>query len=81
MGMSPHMIAPRIKVIRDKLSEVGRDPNSVKVFASFTPIIGKTKEEAEEKYQEALKNANEEAPTSAWTSASLTWIPKSRNRW
>lgn len=60
------MIAPRVKAIRDKLAEVGRDPHSVKVFASFTPIIGKTKEEAEAKYQEALKYANEEAGLVYW---------------
>lgn len=33
----------------------------MKIFAIFTPIIGKTKEDAEAKYNEALKYANPEA--------------------
>lgn len=60
------MIQPRVKAIRDKVAEVGRDSNSVKVFASITPIIGKTKEEAEAKYQEALKYADEEGGLVYW---------------
>ncbi|KAH8893362.1 putative dibenzothiophene desulfurization enzyme A [Thozetella sp. PMI_491] len=60
VGLTPHMIAPRVKAIRDKVREVGRDPYSVKVFASITPIIGGTKEEAQAKYEEALQYASEE---------------------
>ncbi|KAH8647917.1 putative dibenzothiophene desulfurization enzyme A [Xylariales sp. PMI_506] len=66
VGMSPHMIAPRVKAIRDKVAEVGRDPRSVKVFASITPILGKTREEAEAKYQEVLQYASEEGGLVYW---------------
>lgn len=59
-AFSPHILAPRVKAIREKTAEVGRDPNSVKVFAIFTPIIGRTKEDAQAKYKEALKYANPE---------------------
>ncbi|KAF8859965.1 putative dibenzothiophene desulfurization enzyme A [Acephala macrosclerotiorum] len=59
-AFSPHILAPRVKAIREKAAEVGRDPKSVKVFAIFTPIIGKTKEDAQAKYQEALKYASPE---------------------
>lgn len=39
---------------------MGRDPESVKVFAIMTPIIGRTSEEAQAKYEEALKYASVE---------------------
>ncbi|KAL3425487.1 xenobiotic compound family [Phlyctema vagabunda] len=58
---SPHILAPRVKAIRDKAAELGRNPQSIKVFAILTPIIGKTTEEANEKYQTALKYASHEA--------------------
>jgi alkanesulfonate monooxygenase SsuD/methylene tetrahydromethanopterin reductase-like flavin-dependent oxidoreductase (luciferase family) len=58
---SPHILAPRIKAIREEAARVGRDPRSVKVLAILTPIVGRTDEEAQEKYREALANASEEA--------------------
>ncbi|KPM36368.1 Dimethyl-sulfide monooxygenase [Neonectria ditissima] len=66
VGLTPNIIAPRVKAVRAKVAEFGRDPRSVKVFGSITPIIGKTKEEAEEKYQEALKYASEEGGLVYW---------------
>ncbi|CAG9989435.1 unnamed protein product [Clonostachys byssicola] len=66
VGFTPEMIAPRVKAIRDKLVENGRQPDSVKIFASMTPIIGKDKTQAEEKYNEALKYASEEGGLVYW---------------
>lgn len=60
------MISPRVKAIRAKVAEGGRDPYSVKIFASITPILGRTHEEAEAKYQEALKYASEEGGLVYW---------------
>lgn len=57
---SPHILAPRVKTIRETAAQAGRDPQSIKVFAIFTPIIGRTQEEADAKYQEALKYASAE---------------------
>ncbi len=57
---SPHILAPNIKEIRAKAAAFGRDPQSIKVLAIMTPIIGRTVEEAEAKYQEALKYASHE---------------------
>lgn len=59
-ALSPQILAPRVKAIRAKAAEMGRDPKSVKVFAIMTPIIGKTSEEAKAKYETALKYASEE---------------------
>ncbi|KAM0550262.1 hypothetical protein ACHAPJ_008931 [Fusarium lateritium] len=58
---SPHILAPRVAPIRKRASELGRNPYHVKVFAVVTPIIGKTSEEAQVKYQRALEYANAEA--------------------
>lgn len=57
---SPHILAPRIKVIREEAAKAGRDPRAVKIFAILTPIVGSTDEEAQEKYQDALKYASHE---------------------
>lgn len=54
-GLSPHVVAPRVKAIREGAIAAGRDPSSVKVFAMITPIIGKDEEDAKRKYEEALK--------------------------
>ncbi|SPO01828.1 related to thermophilic desulfurizing enzyme [Cephalotrichum gorgonifer] len=58
---SPHILAPRVSNIRSLAAKSGRDPRSIKVFAVVTPIIGRTEEEAQEKYQRALAFASEEA--------------------
>ncbi|KAL4945617.1 hypothetical protein BDV06DRAFT_209353 [Aspergillus oleicola] len=65
---SPHILAPRIKIIRDEALKAGRDAQSVKVFAIFTPILGRTEEEAIEKYQEALKYASAEGGLAFYSS-------------
>jgi alkanesulfonate monooxygenase SsuD/methylene tetrahydromethanopterin reductase-like flavin-dependent oxidoreductase (luciferase family) len=39
---------------------MGRDPQSVKIFAIMTPIIGRTTKEAQVKYETALKYASAE---------------------
>lgn len=57
-GLSPHILAPRVAAIRAKAAEFGRDPRSVKIFAVVTPVIGRTDEEANDKYQQALEYAS-----------------------
>lgn len=44
--------AAYVKDLRTQTREQGRDPQSLKVFALFTPIVGRTEEEAWEKYEE-----------------------------
>ena len=65
---SPHILAPRVANIRKEAAALGRDPQSVKVFAVVTPIIGRTEEEAQEKYQEALKYASFEGGLAFYSS-------------
>ncbi|KAL4952630.1 luciferase-like domain-containing protein [Aspergillus filifer] len=55
---SPSVLAPRVAKIREMAQKAGRDPRSVKFFASMTPFIGRTEEEAKEKYERAKKHAS-----------------------
>ncbi|KOY83860.1 LLM class flavin-dependent oxidoreductase [Lysinibacillus macroides] len=41
-----------VKDLRQKTRDEGRDPQSLKVFALFTPIVGETEQEAWAKYDE-----------------------------
>ncbi|KAL4865331.1 hypothetical protein BDV12DRAFT_200273 [Aspergillus spectabilis] len=65
---SPHILAPRIKVIREEAKKAGRDSQSIKVFAIFTPIVGRTEEEARAKYQKALELASPEGGLAFYSS-------------
>lgn len=64
---SPQILAARVQKIREAAGKAGRDPRSIKVFATLTPIIGHTEQEAKEKYQEALRYANHEAGLAFWS--------------
>lgn len=52
---SPQVLRPKIDNIRKLATKKGRDPRSIKFFATFTPILGRTDEEAHEKHKELLK--------------------------
>jgi FMN-dependent oxidoreductase (nitrilotriacetate monooxygenase family) len=49
-GAKPADTAPYVKDIRAAAASNGRDPNHIKVFPQIAPIIGRTQEEAEAKY-------------------------------
>lgn len=50
-GHSPAVVAKNVAEIRQLAkSEFGRDPESIKFLALFCPILGKTEEEANEKF-------------------------------
>lgn len=50
--------AKTIQSFRADAAANGRDPTSVRFFPCIMPIIGRTSEEAQAKYQIALKNAD-----------------------
>ncbi|KAF2115390.1 putative dibenzothiophene desulfurization enzyme A [Lophiotrema nucula] len=64
---SPHILAPRVANIRATAAALGRDPQSIKIFAVVTPIIGRTDAEAQEKYKRALEFASTEAGLSFYS--------------
>jgi alkanesulfonate monooxygenase SsuD/methylene tetrahydromethanopterin reductase-like flavin-dependent oxidoreductase (luciferase family) len=50
-GSKPSETAPYVKAIRAAAAANGRDPNHIKVFPQITPILGRTVEEAQAKYE------------------------------
>ena len=51
-GHSPSVIAKNVAEVRALAKELGRDPQHVKFLAMICPILGKTQEEAQSKYEE-----------------------------
>ncbi|MGM7700545.1 LLM class flavin-dependent oxidoreductase [Pseudalkalibacillus sp. Hm43] len=51
-GPTPQIVRKTVDDIRLKADENGRGADSVKVFTVFTPIVGRTEEEAKQKYEE-----------------------------
>ena len=57
-GLVPKQTTAAVQNIRAAASAIGRDPNSIKVFASMNPILGETLEEAQAKYDHYMENAD-----------------------
>ncbi|PKY01989.1 Nitrilotriacetate monooxygenase component A/pristinamycin IIA synthase subunit A [Aspergillus campestris IBT 28561] len=77
-GHSASVLRPKIAHIRQLASERGRDPRSIKVFATFTPIVGRTDAEAAAKYEAARANASIVGGLvlfSGWTGIDISRIP------
>ena len=75
---SPSILRPKINNIRRLAKEKGRDPQSIKFFATFTPIVGRTDEEAWEKYTELKKYASTIGGLvlfSGWTGIDISKVP------
>ncbi|MEC1154646.1 LLM class flavin-dependent oxidoreductase [Cytobacillus horneckiae] len=51
-GPSPTLVKKGVDDLRKKAKEQGREPEDLKIFTVFTPIVGETAEEAEQKYEE-----------------------------
>jgi hypothetical protein len=75
---SASVLAPKIANIRKLAASKGRDPRSIKFFATFTPILGRTPEEAQAKYDLARKYASTIGGLvlfSGWTGIDISRIP------
>ncbi|KAK7542618.1 luciferase-like domain-containing protein [Phyllosticta citribraziliensis] len=75
---SPSVLAPKIANIRKLTAENGRDPQSIKFFTTFTPILGRTDEEAEAKLAELKKHASTIGGlvlASGWTGIDFSAVP------
>ncbi|KAF2122067.1 putative xenobiotic compound monooxygenase, DszA family [Lophiotrema nucula] len=51
-GHSPGVVAKNVKEVRELAKEFGRDPQDVKFLALICPIIGRTEEEAQKKFED-----------------------------
>lgn len=77
-GHSPSVLRPKIDKIRSLAQQQGRDPRSVKVFATFTPVVGRTDQEAHEKLLQLKKYASTVGGlvlVSGWTGIDLSKLP------
>ncbi|KAF2826639.1 Nitrilotriacetate monooxygenase component A/pristinamycin IIA synthase subunit A [Ophiobolus disseminans] len=75
---SPLVLAPKVANIRALAKAKGRDPQSVKFFATFTPVLGATDQEAREKYDELKTYASEIGGlvlVSGWSGIDLSKYP------
>lgn len=75
---SPAVLRPKVARIRALAAERGRDPRSIKVFATFTPIVGRTDEEAQAKLAELRQYASTTGGLvlfSGWTGVDISRIP------
>lgn len=57
-GHKPSETLKTVTKLRAEAVANGRNPDHIKFFPQITPIIGKTLEEAQEKYGKALANAD-----------------------
>ena len=77
-GMTPASVGQQVRETREAAIAAGRDPNAVKCFTAFSPIIGRTAEEAQAKYDIAVQNADFMgglAQTAAYLSIDLSKYP------
>jgi len=75
---SASLLRPKIAGIRELAEEGGRDPKSLKFFATFTPILGKTEAEAKAKYEKLKSYASVIGGLvlfSGWTGIDISKIP------
>lgn len=75
---SPSVLRPKIAKIRDLAASKGRDPKAIKFFATFTPIVAATDEEARAKHEELKKHASIIGGLvlfSGWTGIDISRIP------
>lgn len=75
---STQVLRPKIDKIRELAAQKGRDPRSLKFFATFTPIVGRTDEEARAKHEELKKYASTIGGLvlfSGWTGIDISKIP------
>ncbi|KAI1881077.1 hypothetical protein JX265_001317 [Neoarthrinium moseri] len=57
-GFTPAATASKVATIRAAVAAKGRDPRSIKFFSMVVPVVGRTDEEAQAKYQELRKHAS-----------------------
>ena len=78
---SPAVLRPKVDKIRALAAEAGRDPRSVKVFATFTPIVGATDADARAKHEELRRHASTVGGLvlfSGWTGVDVSRLPLDR---
>ncbi|KAF2119199.1 luciferase-like domain-containing protein [Lophiotrema nucula] len=57
-GLVPSQTASSVVAIREEAASRGRDPASLKFFVGISPIVGRTVEDAKDKYKRAVENSD-----------------------
>jgi Luciferase-like monooxygenase len=57
-GPNPTVVKKQVQTVRAEADAQGRDGSKIKFFVGILPVIGKTVEEAQAKYKQALKDAH-----------------------
>ncbi|KAK4504310.1 hypothetical protein PRZ48_005226 [Zasmidium cellare] len=71
---SPNAVAKSVAEIRQKAVELGRDASDIKVLAKFCPVLGRTQEEAEAKYNDYIQYGSYEGALAlfgGWTGVDM----------
>lgn len=71
---SPNAVAKSVSEIRQKAAELGRNPEDIKVLAKFCPVLGRTQEEAEAKYDDYIQYGSYEGALAlfgGWTGVDM----------
>lgn len=71
---SPNAVAKSVSEIRQKGAELGRNPSDIKVLAKFCPVLGRTQEEAEAKYDDYIQYGSYEGALAlfgGWTGVDM----------
>ena len=55
-SLLPPITAKYVKTVRAEAAKNGRDPSTIKFFAGISPIVGRTLEEAQAKYESVREN-------------------------
>lgn len=72
---SPAAVATSVADIRQKVAELGRDPNDIKFLAKLCPILGRTAEEAQAKYADYFQYGDAEGALAlfgGWTGVDMS---------
>ncbi|KAK7748311.1 hypothetical protein SLS62_008678 [Diatrype stigma] len=75
---SPSLLRPKVAKIRELAAARGRDPRSLRFFATYTPVVGRTDEEARAKLAELGRYASVVGGlvlVSGWTGIDLSRVP------
>lgn len=57
-GPTPEIVRKQVTTVREAANAQGRDGSKIKFFVGILPFVGKTVEEAQAKYEEALANVH-----------------------
>lgn len=57
-GPTPAVVKKQVQTVRENANAQGRDGSKIKFFVGILPVLGRTVEEAQAKYDQALKDAH-----------------------